>query len=190
MSYDIGYYTKETWDKESDKEPIKVTPFQAEGGTVRAELIDGRLVPAKIAECEINITYNYGKFYYEHLDEEQGIRWLYGKTGAEAKERLEKAVRTLGIDRYTGPFWSISSNYTLGRIFNNDIILPIPEEKHKEYIQVDDWDSHPELDYLVSIGYLKDEGSYWKSTPGNAGYALMKILTWVIQNPDGVFNGD
>lgn len=190
MSYDIGYYTPETWDSETNREYIKVTPFRAEGGTVRAEIVDDKLVPSTISECDINITWNYSKFYYEHIDSELGIRWLYGKTGAEVKDRLEKAIQALGIERYTGPNWIISAKYTLGRIFDDNIHLPIPEEKHKEYLKVRDWDSHPEFDYLVNIGYLKDGGAYWKATPGNAGYALMKILTWIIQNPDGVFNGD
>ncbi|WP_460924221.1 hypothetical protein, partial [Staphylococcus aureus] len=74
------------------RELVKIAPFMAEGGTVPAELINDKLVPAVIAECDMNITYNYSLFYYEHIDSENGIRWIYGKTGAEVKERLEKAI--------------------------------------------------------------------------------------------------
>lgn len=99
MSYDIEYFSKETYNKKENREHIKVSPFLAEGGTVRAELVDGKLVPAVVIECDMNITYNYSKFYYEHIDSKLGIRWLYGKTGSEVKERLEKAILKLGIER-------------------------------------------------------------------------------------------
>lgn len=31
---------------------------------------------------------------------------------------------------------------------------------------------------------------YWKSTAGNAGYALTILLRWSILHPEAVFNGD
>jgi hypothetical protein len=191
MSYDIGYYTKETWENEHDERKyIQVAPFEAEGGTVRAELVDGKLVPATIADCDTNITYNYSKFYVEHIDSESGIRWLNGKSGAEVKERLESAIRALGINRYTGPNWGINTHFTLGQLFENtreQNPLPISEDEHLANLKIKDWDSHPDKDRLASIGYLVDKGAYWKATPGNAGYALMRIMTWILQNPDGVF---
>ena len=189
MSYSIEYCTKESYNNLDQRELVKVAPFEAEGGTVRAEIVNGVLVPAKITECDLNITYNYSKYYYEHIDSELGIRWIYGKTGAEVKERLEKAILALGIERNTNPFWQINSDYTIGQLFNKKP-LPISEEKHIEYIKVDNWDEHPDKQKLIDINYLKDGGSYWKPTPGNAGYALMRILTWIIQEPNGIFSGD
>ena len=192
MSYDIDYVTPETYNKPpEEREFVKVSPFQAEGGTIRAELVDGKLVPATVTDCEMNITYNYSNFYREHLDSELGIRCIYGKRGSEVKERLEKAIKELGIERNIHPFWQINTDYTIGAIFKKtELPDSISEEKHKESREVKDWDNHPDKDYLVNIGYLRDGGAYWKSTPGNAGYALMRILTWVIQNPDGIFAGD
>ena len=106
MSYDISYYSKETWNRPyEERELIKVYPHKAEGGTVRAELVDGILVPATITECEMNITYNYSSFYYKHLDSKKGIRWIFGKTGAKVKKRLEKAIMELGANINTSPFW-------------------------------------------------------------------------------------
>ena len=32
--------------------------------------------------------------------------------------------------------------------------------------------------------------NYWKSTPGNAGYALSILLKWAKDNPEAVFDGD
>lgn len=189
MSYDISYITQESYSTPEQRECVKVAPFQAEGGTVRAELINGVLVPAKVTECELNITYNYSKFYYEHIDSELGIRWIYGKTGAEVKDRIEKAILILGIERNKSHFWQINTDYTIGQLFNKKP-LPIPDEKHIEYLKVSNWDEHPDREYLIDIKYLNDGGSYWKPTPGNAGYALMRILTWIIQEPNGIFSGD
>ncbi len=81
----------------------------------------------------LNVTYNYASFYYEHLDKELGIRWLYGKKAKDTLDRLQNAVEALGTDR------------------------------------------HPD---------------YWKSTPGNAGYALAILLSWAHQHPEAEWDGD
>lgn len=190
MSYDISYYQKETYNNIEQRELIKVAPFIASGGTVRAELLDGKLVPAIIEDCEINITYNYAPFYYKHIDSELGIRWLYGKTGEEVKKRLEEAIFHLGINKDTTPFWQINVDFTIGSILKKTNLLPVSEEKFREYLKVEDWDNHPDKNTLIENGFLQNGGSYWKSTPGNAGHALMRILTWIIQNPHGIFDGD
>jgi hypothetical protein len=62
-----------------------------EGGTMP---IDG------YTESDFNITYNYGWFYYQCLDKDNGLRWLYGKTGKETIERLAKAIIELGTNLY------------------------------------------------------------------------------------------
>lgn len=80
MSYDLGLF-------DNDQKPVQVERH-TEGGT---------LVLGGTTDAELNITYNYGRFYYEWLDEEQGLRWLYGKSGAETTERLTRAIAVLGI---------------------------------------------------------------------------------------------
>ena len=50
-------------------------------------------------EAHLNVTYNYAKFYYDNLDEELGIRWLYGKTASETIAKLKIAINILGVDR-------------------------------------------------------------------------------------------
>jgi len=91
MSYDLGLYY-------DDK--VALVARHEEGGTY---------VLGGTADAELNITYNYSGFYYQYLDEEKGLRWLYGKTGAETVERLEKAVGILGTCRDDN-YW----NQTLG----------------------------------------------------------------------------
>jgi len=47
--------------------------------------------------AELNITYNYAKHFYE-LYGDKGIRFLYGKTGAESIPHLEDGINLLGDD--------------------------------------------------------------------------------------------
>lgn len=192
MSYDIGYYTQDTWNKtDGDRIPIEVSPFEDEGGTIRAVLDEnGKLIPAHIEECEINITYNYGPFYYKHIDEEKGLRWLYGRTGKECLPVLTHAVSILGIERCVDPLITINADYTIGLIFRPETKIPVSDEKHKEYLKVDDWDNHPDKKELLKLNYLSESSGYWRATPGNAGRPLMRIISWIAQNPNGVFNGD
>lgn len=48
--------------------------------------------------ASLNITYNYAKHFYNTIDEEEGLRFLYGKTGAEVIPILEAAIAKLGDD--------------------------------------------------------------------------------------------
>lgn len=48
-------------------------------------------------EAWLNITYNYGKYYYDVFGE-KGIRTIYGMTGAESIPVLEQAISKLGDD--------------------------------------------------------------------------------------------
>lgn len=87
MSYDI--------DLVRDGAPVTVERH-TEGGTYQ---IGGT------PTAELNVTYNYGRFYYEHIDKEEGIRWLYGKTGADCIERLRTAIAALGTER-DSDYWN------------------------------------------------------------------------------------
>ena len=79
----MGYYIQLT-DKSGD--PVQVTQHKSgstylNGGTT---------------EAEINITYNYAKYFKETIDKDNGIRWIYNKTGEMCIPRLHSAVRELG----------------------------------------------------------------------------------------------
>ena len=78
----------------SDGEPLAVRSH-VKGGTYCAGECD---------EADLNITYNYSKFYHEHLDKEEGLRWLNGKIASDCIERLEAAVKALGTER-DGDYW-------------------------------------------------------------------------------------
>lgn len=83
MSYDINLIDQGT------QRPAEVASHE-EGGTY---CLGG------LPEASLNVTYNYGKFYYEHLDKENGIRWLYGKSGRDVEQKLAAAVAALGTER-------------------------------------------------------------------------------------------
>lgn len=90
MSYDLGLYY--------DGIPA-VVARHAEGGTYAV---------GGIMAAELTITYNYSRYYKDQLDAEQGIRWLYGKTGGATISRLEDAVAFLGTTQDTD-YWKITA---------------------------------------------------------------------------------
>jgi hypothetical protein len=65
------------------------TPHQMHGGTYAV---------GGTKELRFNITYNYGIYYYEHMDTERGLRALYGMTGAESIPLLKATIDKLGTD--------------------------------------------------------------------------------------------
>ena len=85
MSYDISLNDPVTGDViELD------TPHFMQGGTYA---IDGT------TELWLNITFNYGKFYrQDSVFGKNGIRTIYGMSGAESIPVLEKAISVLGDD--------------------------------------------------------------------------------------------
>jgi len=66
----------------------------AEGGTYA---IGGQEMP------ELNITYNYGKFY-GLIDSEKGLLWIHRKKAKTCIPRLEKAIKELGTKR-SANYW-------------------------------------------------------------------------------------
>jgi hypothetical protein len=49
-------------------------------------------------DASLNITFNYSKHFYAVVDSENGIRGLYGKSGAESIPMLNAAIDKLGDD--------------------------------------------------------------------------------------------
>ena len=56
-------------------------------------------------KASLNLTYNYSWFYHRFLDDGEGIRWMYGKTGKETISRLADAVEELGVKQYKD-YWA------------------------------------------------------------------------------------
>ncbi len=65
----------------------------------------GTYVMGGTPEGALNITYNYSPHYYKHLNSEEGLRWLDGKTASETIPALTKAVGALGTNR-DSDYWA------------------------------------------------------------------------------------
>ena len=91
MSYDIYLVSEEGH--------ICTIEAHKEGGTYA---LDGT------NQAYLNITYNYAPFYHKTIDEEQGLRWLYGKTGKECIGCLEHAVEVLGT-KQSSDYWEATA---------------------------------------------------------------------------------
>lgn len=81
VSYDVSLV---------DDEGVAVkVPNHAEGGVVA---VGGS------TRADISITYNYSYFYYNEIDEDDGIRSLDGTVAEETIDTLESAVDRLGTE--------------------------------------------------------------------------------------------
>jgi len=89
MSYDI--YLK---DAVSGKTLMLNTPHHMTGGTYQV---------GGTQDAWLNVTYNYGKFYYEIFEGDKGIRTIYGMSAVDSIPILEAAIAKLGDD--------VSDNY-------------------------------------------------------------------------------
>ena len=83
MSYDI--YLN---DPVTGETIVVETPHQCRGGTYR---VGGN------NELHLNVTYNYSKHYYAVFGE-NGIRTIYGLSGAQSIPLLQDAVNKLSND--------------------------------------------------------------------------------------------
>jgi hypothetical protein len=89
MSYDI--YLKDPVTKETI---VFDAAHQLSGGTYAV---------GGTSEAWINITYNYGEHFSKVLGKE-GIRTIYGKTGAESIDILKRAAEKLK-DNVDSDYW-------------------------------------------------------------------------------------
>lgn len=93
MSYDISLC-----------DPVTHEPLKADSTHFIA---GGMLAMGGTKELWLNVTYNYGHFYYQpEVFGENGIRSIYGKTGAESIPMLEKAIAALGDDVDDRNYWN------------------------------------------------------------------------------------
>jgi len=66
--------------------------------TIRHYLIGGTYTVGGTKEAWLNITYNYSPHFYRLIDEDKGIRAIYGMSGAQSISLLKAAVSKLGDD--------------------------------------------------------------------------------------------
>ena len=177
MSYDIRLkdpVTDETLDL-----PLK---HVMTGGTYQADYDEQTRTfsPKPISEAWLNITYNYGRYYYDATDgdprfahdeisayyadgttgpvkTEYGIRGIYGRTGVESIPMLEDMIERIKAKYKPDGEWLITSR---------------DSEDYTEDI---------------SEGPCDD---YWEATAANAIRPLYQLIAMAKLRPDGVWDGD
>ena len=195
VSYDI--YLTERASGETIMLPIK---HMMTGGTYRADYdeITKTFSPARISEAWLNVTYNYGGYYYDAAEGDErffgkendsdekcknlGIRGIYGKTGLESIPMLRDLASRIEAKYKKNDEWiTTKRKETIYRDANG-------QERHLNEI------------FLQNIEYTKEEieldvyeginSDYWMPTAGNAVKPLYQLLVFAELRPDGVWKGD
>lgn len=202
MSYDIRLkdpVTDETLDL-----PVK---HVMTGGTYQADYDEQtRTFSAKpISEAWLNVTYNYGRYYYDATDgdsrfahdeisayyadgttgpvkTEYGIRGIYGKTGVESIPMLEDMIERIKEKYKPAGEWLITSRDRT-------------RYRDKSGKEVDFYYALHHRDECTSEDYTEDirEGpcdDYWEATAANAIRPLYQLIAMAKLRPDGVWDGD
>ena len=192
MSYDIRLRDPVT------KEAIQLpTPHVMTGGIYAAEYdqASGAWRPRPIQEAWLNVTYNYGHYYFEAAEGDErfarkwgegeanaGIRGIYGFTGAESIPMLTDLIQRIE-GRYTKDGEWISTERKRTRYFDqhgaevDEIEALRSGGKYREEIQTETVSEGPDDDY-------------WKATAANAVKPLYQLLAMAQLRPDGVWDGD
>ena len=199
MSYDI--HLVERVSGETIKLPIK---HMMTGGTYQADYdpVTRTFSPATINEAWLNITYNYGRYYYEAAEGDErfygeekypteeekgkiqnlGIRGIYGKTGAESismlndlAERIDKKYKVNG-EWITGVREKREYYDESGNKVDGITAL---EKKIKVTEKV----------YEIEIRE-GDMENYWTATAANAIKPLYQLIAMASLRPDGIWDGD
>ena len=192
MSYDINLkdpVTKETIELDE--------PHFMRGGTFAV---------GGTKELWINVTYNYGPYYYEATDKDQrfahdevscyyadgtkgpmeteyGIRGIYGKTGAESIPMLEDMIRRI-TEKYQKDGEWIETERTKARWYDengNEVEDPFHMILQGKNV------TKEEYTVMVSEG---DTDDYWEATAVNAIKPLHQLIAMAKMRPDGVWDGD
>ena len=119
MSYDL--YLRDPVSKDE----LQVPGHMMYGGNIKCDYIDGKLIPTTTTRAYLNITYNYGRYYYEAFPDRKkkkkqhdlerkkygihngrgGIRILSGLSGALAIPVLEEMIRRIEAKYKPGDTW-------------------------------------------------------------------------------------
>lgn len=152
------------------------------GGTMHAEMVDGRLVPAPTTDAWLNVTYNYGCYYRETFPE-NGIREIYGKSGAESISILDAMIDTIRNHYQKDGEWVTTKHskrvyYDLNGNEIEDWLDAVLNER--PYTTED-------IEYDLCECPNDD---YWEATAANALQPLYQLRAMAQLRPDGIWDGD
>ena len=183
MSYDIHLIDQTT------NETAQVPGHLMIGGTFKTDYHPetGTFTPALNTDAALNITYNYGHYYYEVFSE-KGIKEIYGKSGAESIPILETMINRIKQKYHDGNDWITTKREIMvaydengNEIDPNNVIEYIlgskRGEKYTSEQKIVDWYEGPNSDY-------------WASTAANALRPLYQLLALAKMRPDCIWDGD
>lgn len=136
-------------------------------------------------EYEIDITYNYSKYYYTSF-EEKGIREIYGMSGRVSIPVLERMINDITF-AYTDADGAWKKNTkTITKTYSKETgeeiptVIAILKYVPSEYDIIEN-----EVEY--SEGSTDD---YWIATAANAIKPLQEMLNAARLYPDEIWEGD
>ncbi len=178
MSYDIHLKDPVTG------EVAKVPGHLMTGGTYVADYHPetGTFTPALNTEAELNITYNYGRYYYETY-KEKGIRTIYGISGIDSIPMLEKMISDIEKNYKKDGDWIISKREKTIYYDKNDREVDICDVVSGKI----ECARKEEIEFEVSEGETND---YWLPTAANALKPLHQLIALAKMRPDCIWNGD
>lgn len=178
MSYDINLMDPVTG------EVAEVPGHLMHGGTYKADYHPetGTFTPALNTEADLNITYNYARYYYE-VYEEKGIRTIYGMSGLESIVVLEKMISFIDEKYKKKGEWIVTKREKTvcydengNEIDNYNVMVGKVVPAKKELVK-----------YEVSEG---DTSDYWQATAANAIRPLYQLIALAKMRPDCIWEGD
>lgn len=178
MSYDI--YLKDPVTGET----AEVLGHLMRGGTYVADYHpeSRTFTPALNTEAHLNITYNYGSYYYE-VYKEKGIRSIYGMSGFDSIPVLEKIISFLEKKyKKNGKWITTRRSRTIFYDANGNEIEDLFAIMHK-ITPV----RKEEVEFDISEGETSD---YWQPTAANAMRPLYQLLALAKMRPDCIWDGD
>ena len=178
MSYDI--YLKDPVTGKTAEAPRHLMW----GGIYQADYHpeSGTFTPALNTEADLNITYNYGHYYYE-IYKEDGIRAIYGVSGFDSIVILEKMIDFLNKKyKKNGEWIRTKRKKTIYYDENGNEIEGIVALINKITLVKEE-----EVEFEVSEG---DTSDYWLDTAANAIKPLYQLMTLAKMRPDCIWDGD
>lgn len=197
-----------SWDfelREQGSKKVCELPFKHVmiGGTYAADYDPetGIFTPKPISEATLNVTYNYGRYYYEAAEGDErfayvdssensdyGIQGIEGKTGAETVAMFDYL-----IDKITASYRLESGDWKQGERTEKHYYDPNHHELdlfqfiHQRASDDENRDKYTveETSYTVSEG---DTDDYWEPTAANALRPLYQLKTMAQLRPDGVWH--
>ena len=194
MSYDL-----EIVDRNTRKVKTLSTPRLIRSGTVPAEYVNGKCVQIEQTEAEMNITYNYAKYFCEAargderfaylsvIDQgatEYGIRGLNGKTMCESLPMIADM-----IEKIAKKYRDENGNWLKGKRAKTQYIAEDGKEVDFWYAMSHETKTKKkEINYYVSEG---DVSNYWERTAANAIESLKNMLIIAsdfVNDPDAIWS--